>query len=156
MPMEESTGGQIKAAENPLQLRNSMGEVFISLIPKEQYIEARWQGHLTADDVIAAAKAYLAYIQQNPCPKLLNDKSAVTGDWIDANAWLEFEWIPKVVEAGLRCITHVYSANGLSQLSARDLYHQASPFLHMENFSDRDQAVKWLLACDPTLPVASS
>lgn len=137
--------------DEPIQLRNSSGDVFITLIRTENYIEAKWQGYITADDVVAAAKAYLAYIQTTPCPKLLNNKSEVSGDWIEANSWLEYEWLPQVVEAGLRCITHVYSSDMFSQLAVRDLYFRISPFLQIETFTDREQAINWLLSCDANL-----
>lgn len=142
---------QVTTGKEILQLKNALGDIFISLIPHKHYIEAKWQGHLTAEDVITAAKAYQAYIKLHPCPKLLNDKSEITGEWVEANAWLEFEWLPLVLEAGLCCLTHVYSDDMLSQLSERDFFNMASPLLQMETFTDREQAISWLLACNPKL-----
>lgn len=150
--MGKITKSYQKTKKEPIQLKNALGDVFISLIQHEHFIEAKWQGHLTADDVITAGTAYLAFLKKNPCPKLLNDKSDVSGDWTDADAWLEFEWLPQIIDAGLRCITHVYSDDMLSLISERDLYKMASPLLKMENFSDRDQAVNWLLSCNSSLP----
>ncbi len=135
----------------PIQLKNASGDIFMTLIRTDNYIEAKWQGYITADDVVAAASAYLAYIQLEPCSKLLNNKFDVAGDWIEVNSWLEYEWLPQVVEAGLRCITHVYSTDMLSQFSARDLYFRISPYLQIETFTDREQAINWLLACDTNL-----
>lgn len=147
--MKQTTNTLMQA--EPIQLRNSCGEIFISLIRNDNYIEAKWQGYITAEDVVAAASTYLSYIQLAPCPRLLNNKSDVSGDWIDANSWLEYEWLPQVVEAGLRCITHVYSSDMFSQLAVRDLYFRISPFLQIETFTDREQAINWLLTCDANL-----
>ena len=72
----------------PVQLKNSYGNVFITLTQRNYYVEAKWQGYITADDVVAAATAYLSIIKNAPCSKLLNDKSDVSGDWIEANSWL--------------------------------------------------------------------
>lgn len=147
--------GKIKkphlATTESIQLKNALGEVFVILMHHEQFIEAKWLSYITADDVIATGKAYLAYIKKHPSPRLLNDKSDVSGDWTEANSWLEFDWLPQAMDAGLRCITHVYSDDMLSLIAEHDLYRMASPLLHMENFSDREQAINWLLACEPTL-----
>jgi hypothetical protein len=128
----------------PLKLRHQEGDVFLILQRKKEYIEAKWYGHITADDVITAAKAYLAVIQAQPCPKLLNDKSEVTGDWQEVNDWLEFDWFPKVSAAGLRCIAHVLSSNMFSRLSARDLSMRVAPPLQMATFNGRKSAEEWL------------
>jgi hypothetical protein len=137
----------------PIFLRNASGQEFLHLTRTENYIEAKWQGYITADDVVAAGEAYLSVMQHRPCPKLLNDKSDVTGDWIDANAWLVYEWLPQVVEAGLRCMTHVYSKDMFSQISMRDLSSRISPHLQISTFTDRDQAIKWLLSCKTDLAI---
>lgn len=147
---------QLFTQAEPIQLKNSSGNVFITLFQRERYIEAKWQGYITAEDVVAAATVYLSFIKEAPCSKLLNDKTDVSGDWIEANSWLEFEWLPQALEAGLRCITHVFSSDMFSQLSARDLYLRVSPILHIETFSDRDQAINWLLSCDDKLVAPES
>jgi hypothetical protein len=131
----------------PIQLKNALGEVFINLIQHKHFIEAKWQNHITADDVIAAGQFYLSYIKRHPSHKFLNDKSDVSGDWTDANTWLEFEWLPQVLNEGLRCIAHVHSDDMISQIAERDLFKIASPQLQMKDFSDHDQAINWLLAC---------
>ncbi|MFD2245846.1 STAS/SEC14 domain-containing protein [Pontibacter ruber] len=131
----------------PLELRHEEGDVFVTLQQKKDYIEAKWHGHITADDVVTAAKAYLELIQAHPCPKLLNDKTEVTGDWEEANDWLEFEWLPKVTAAGLRYFAHVFSENMFSRLSARDLAMRISPPLQMSAFEDRKAAESWLAEC---------
>ena len=109
---------------------------------------AKWHGHVTADEVIEAASGYLAYLQQYPCSKLLNDKSNVTGDWQDANDWLEYDWLPKAYDAGLRCMAHIYSLSMFSQLSALDLQQRVVPPLQMKNFTDFDTALNWVLHCE--------
>ncbi|MBW7468888.1 hypothetical protein K0O23_17565 [Pontibacter aydingkolensis] len=115
---------------------------------KKAYIEAKWFGHITADDVVTAAKVYLELIRKHPNPKLLNDKTAVSGDWEEANDWLEYEWLPQAMKAGLKCFAHVYSHNLFSRLSARDLYLRIIPNIQMENFLSRRNAKQWLKNCN--------
>jgi hypothetical protein len=128
-----------------VELRHIMGDVYVTMQRRKKYIEAKWQGHITADDVICAAQAYLELILLAPCPYLLNDKSDVTGDWQEANDWLQYEWLPKVKQAGLRCLAHVYSQNMFSKLAARELEERLYPDLHMKNFYERSKAEAWLL-----------
>ncbi|MEJ8801414.1 hypothetical protein [Pontibacter sp. H249] len=134
---------------HPVLLKHEQGDVFLMFTSKKDYIEARWFGHINADDVITAAKVYLELLKKQPNPKLLNDKTEASGDWEEANDWMEYEWLPQVRTAGLKCFAHVYSHNMFSKLSARDLYLRIIPDLQMENFLHRKDAVKWLKSCDP-------
>lgn len=130
----------------PLAIAHQNGEVYVTLYQRENYIEAKWAGHITASNVVTACKAYLEIVERHSCRGLLNDKTDVTGDWAEANDWLEFEWTPRSMRAGLRCLAHVYSNNMFSRLSARDLYMRLQPRLDMQNFFDRESALSWLQA----------
>ncbi|WP_025607706.1 hypothetical protein [Pontibacter actiniarum] len=135
----------------PIELTHLEGDVFVTLLQQQGYIEARWTGHITSCDVVTASKVYLALLQRHQCPdKLLNDKADATGDWTEANDWLEFEWLPQAVRAGMRAMAHVYSTNMFSRLSTRDLYLRVIPRLQMANFNNRADAVEWLLSCEAT------
>lgn len=134
----------------PIVLKHLEGDTFLTLYQRPDFIEAHWQGHITAGDVVTGAKVYLALLQKHTCSdKLLNDKTEVTGDWADANDWLEFEWLPQVMRAGMHSMAHVYSDNMFSRLSARDLYLRAVPRLQMTNFNNRQNAIKWLTSQNP-------
>jgi hypothetical protein len=128
----------------PIELRHIMGELYVTILQKQDYIEAKWTGHITADNVVSAAQAYLELLKTCGCTKLLNDKSDVTGDWEEANDWLQFEWLPRAMEAGLRYMAHVYSFNMFSKLAARELQERVSPELCMKNFHERQEAEAWL------------
>lgn len=137
---------------NPVLLTHEQGDVYLMLARRKFYIEAKWFGHINADDVITAAKVYLELIKRHPNAKLLNDKTEASGDWTDANDWLEYEWLPQAMGAGLKCYAHIYSENMFSKLSARDLYLRIIPELYMENFLKRKDAEHWLLTCDKPAP----
>ena len=143
---------EIAAWPKPINLVHPDGGVFVTLQLHPEFIEAKWYGHITSGDVVTASKVYLALLQAYPSPnKLLNDKTLVTGDWSEANDWLEFDWLPQVLYAGLHYLAHIYSNNMFSRLSARDLYLRITPHLQMQNFSNRDEALEWLLNCPPTV-----
>lgn len=132
---------------NPVILTHPDGIVYLMFTYRKAYIEAKWYGHIAADNVITGAKVYLELLRKSPNPKLLNDKTDASGGWEEANDWLEYEWLPQVMEAGLQCFAHVYSNNMFSRLSARDLYLRIIPKLEMENFLNRKEAEKWLKSC---------
>ena len=119
----------------------------MTLSQKEDFLVAKWHGHITSEDVVTAASAYYELIKHTPCPKLLNDKSEISGEWAEANDWLEFEWMPQVLEAGLQRMAHVYSQNMLSCSSEFDLYLRAAPQLNIANFTGVADAEAWLAAC---------
>ncbi|WP_439880028.1 hypothetical protein ACSX1A_12760 [Pontibacter sp. MBLB2868] len=135
---------------NPILLTHPDGMVYLMITYKKAYVEAKWFGHITADNVITGAMVYLELLRKYSNPKLLNDKTESTGDWEDANDWLEYEWLPQIMDAGLQCFAHVYSNNMFSRLSARDLYLRIIPNLNMENFLNRKDAEKWLISCPTT------
>lgn len=146
-PYSSEYDKEIAAWPKSIRLTHSGGDVFITLRLRTDYIEAKWHGHITAGDVVTASKVYLALLQTYPCPdKLLNDKSDVTGDWSEANDWLEFEWMPQAIHAGMHYLAHVYSSNMFSRLSARDLFLRVTPHLQMQNFNNRSEALHWLRA----------
>lgn len=142
--MAPRTTHRLPKPSEPIELRHMTGDVYVTIQRRPNYIEAKWSGHITADNVICAAKTYLELLRIDHCPKLLNDKSDVTGDWQEANDWLQFEWLPKVKEAGLRYIAHVYSFNMFSQLAARELQERVTPDFAMKNFFERSLAEAWL------------
>lgn len=129
----------------PVPLTHLEGDPFVTLSLHADYIETKWAGHITADDVVTAAQVYLSLLEKTAVPKLLNNKTDASGDWSEANDWLEFEWLPKAVGAGLCSLAHVYSNNMFSRLSARDLYLRLAPHISMHIFSDRESAEAWLL-----------
>ncbi len=137
----------IAAWPAPAPLKDEEGNLFVTLSCRGEYIEAKWTGYITAGDVVTAAKVYLALLQKNPIPRLLNDKTDAVGDWTEANDWLEFEWLPKVAQAGLCALAHVHSSNVFSRLSAQDLYLRIVPNLSMDNFDNAEAARIWLLSC---------
>jgi len=146
---------QVACWPEPVALAYPGGEVFVTFFQRPGAIEAKWQGYITAGDVVTASKVYLLLLEKCGCPKVYNDKTEISGDWQQANDWLEFEWTPRAVKAGLRCMAHVYSDNMFSRLSARDLYMRLIPNLHIANFNDRETGWEWLKSCDVTQQPAS-
>ena len=134
---------------SPISLKAPDGHVIVTLSYDEAHdlIYADWQNHLTGNEVIMAGEKYLELIQTYPCPRLLSDKSQVTGDWSDANDWLEYAWIPEAMNAGLNCFAYILSEDIYNRLSGLDLYKRLEGEIKFKLFSNRKQAIEWLAAC---------
>ncbi|MCC9167649.1 hypothetical protein [Pontibacter harenae] len=83
--METKVSTQIRHWPSPFQLRHTSHGVHTTFLQHKHYIEAKWTGHITAEDVVATAKVFLELLKRHPCPKLLNNKSEASGDWQEAN-----------------------------------------------------------------------
>lgn len=136
----------VTAWPEPVLLYHPGGDVFLTISLRQDCIEARWSGHVTADNIVTAANLYLALLQKTPATKLLNDKTDATGDWTEANDWLEFEWLPLAMKAGLNAIAYVYSDNMFSRLSSRDMIQRLKPSIWIKDFNDAALAQEWLLS----------
>ncbi len=110
-------------------------------------LTVRWEGNLTASEVIRVAEAAIQLRQQltEPLYFLLNDKSKVTGDWSEALPWLEFEWLPVAVHNGLRAMAYVLSTDAASLLVSREFLVRISEQLPARAFSNCVEARRWLL-----------
>ncbi|MFD3000742.1 hypothetical protein ACFS7Z_10250 [Pontibacter toksunensis] len=138
---------KVAAWPEPVKLFHPGGELFLTISIRQGYIETKWSGHLTADSIVTAATLYLSLLHKTPVPKLLNDKTDASGDWEDANDWLEYEWLPEAIKSGLHAIAHVYSNNMFSRLSSRDLLQRLTTHIQVKNFNDPALAKAWLLSC---------
>jgi hypothetical protein len=133
----------------PTSLQEPGCQPFVTLSYDEAHhlIKAEWHNHLTSKEVIMAGAAYLKILEDVPCTRLLSDKSHISGDWSEANDWLEYEWIPEAVDAGLRCFAYVLSEDIYNRMAGLDLYKRLQGNLKVKLFSSVTDAENWLAAC---------
>ena len=72
--------------------------------PADELLYVRWHGHLTGAEIIRGVEHGSKWHEQLVYSLVLNDKSDTGGDWSDALPWLEYEWLPKAVAAGVRAM----------------------------------------------------
>ncbi|QHL87147.1 hypothetical protein GU926_06760 [Nibribacter ruber] len=135
--------------ESTWHLSHAHAHVSIFYDQAKEVVLVKWKGHINAEDVLLAAKAYLALQEKWKCPRLLNDKSEVTGDWEEANNWLEYEWLPDAVRLGMRKFAHVLSPNFQQVVSAKDMIARFAQHCEASMFWDPALAEEWL--CRPLL-----
>ncbi|SHL47346.1 hypothetical protein [Hymenobacter psychrotolerans] len=133
-------------AEHLGLLRDEHGAPLLRLLyyTAESLLYAQWFGNLTAESVVAGARAALVAQQQLQPALLLNDKSVATGDWTESMDWLEVEWLPLTLRHGLRAFAYVFAPDMLNQPSALDFAARVSRQLSIQLFYDLDTALTWL------------
>jgi hypothetical protein len=112
--------------------------------PAEQMLYAQWFGNLTAETVVAGARAVLLTQEKLRFPLLLNDKQSSTGDWSEAMEWLEFEWLPQAHSLGLRAFAYVFAPDLNNQLASLEFVARSSQHLSIQVFYDPAIARAWL------------
>ena len=63
---------------------------------RPQVLYVRWHGHVTGDELVRAAHTGLQLNQQWQPRGLFQDLRRSSGEWGEAGAWLEYEWIPGI------------------------------------------------------------
>ena len=113
-------------------------------LPQNATLYIRWHGNLTAAEVVRGVKASSALMEARPFARVLNDKRDTSGDWSEALPWLEYEWLPQAVAAGLRAIAYVLSPALETQMVSQEFVEAVQRQLHVALFLQEDEARRWL------------
>ncbi|WP_019947968.1 hypothetical protein [Hymenobacter aerophilus] len=112
--------------------------------PTRQLLAVHWFGNLTGQQVIYVARTTQQLSATHPYRLLLNDKSQATGDWSEAQAWLEYEWLPQALAGGLRAVAYVFTPDMHNQLASYQFVEYLAPYVRIEVFPDLTSALQWL------------
>ena len=116
-----------------------------SFYPADELMYVRWHGHLTGAEVIRGVSQGSLWAANFDYLLILNDKSDTGGDWSDALAWLQYEWLPQALEKGVRAMAYVFSPDRENRFVSQEFVEAISPQMAIELFDDRDLALEWLL-----------
>ena len=112
--------------------------------PTNALLYIRWHGNLTAAEVIRGAQEGSRFLQEYAFVKVLNDKRDTAGDWSEALPWLQYEWQPLAVAAGLRAIAYILSPDLEAQIVSQEFVEAMRPQLHVSLFTHEADACRWL------------
>ncbi|MDX5395113.1 MAG: hypothetical protein LPJ89_02415 [Hymenobacteraceae bacterium] len=135
-----------KENKETFELRDSHGTVYLTFTADKEndlYV-AKWHNHITAKEVYTAGEKYLELMAKQPYSSLVNDKSEVSGDWQEANDWLEYEWFPKAKKAGLKHFAYIFSTEMYSYMSGQDLYKRLKEKVDFDICTSLEKAMDWL------------
>ena len=129
-----------------LSLRDKLGsdlaEYFI--YPEDELLYVHWHGHLNGDAVVRGVEQSTQWREQFHYAYILNDKSDTSGDWSDALPWLQYEWLPQALEAGVRAMAYVFSPEREHRFASQELTEALRPHMAIELFEDLNLALEWL------------
>ena len=112
--------------------------------PDNSLLYVCWHGQLTAAEVIRGVLEGTRLNERYSFQRVLNDKRDTGGDWSEALPWLEYEWLPKAVAAGIRAIAYILSPNLDAQIVSREFVEDVRSQIHVSLFTTEEDARDWL------------
>ncbi|MCC3151994.1 hypothetical protein Q3A66_18705 [Hymenobacter sp. BT770] len=112
--------------------------------PADKLLYVRWHGHLTGAEVVRGVQQGGQWRDQLDYSYILNDKSDTGGDWSEALPWLQYEWLPLAVSAGVKAMAYVFSPDRENQFATQTFVAALRPHMAIELFDNMDVALAWL------------
>ena len=132
------------------EAKNAFGKIFyvIEYLPALNIVDTLWYGYSSQADLRKAMQLGLELHQEVGCPYKINDNSLYTGPWADAVEWLQKEWLPAAVKAGVRYLAHVAPLHSFGETAGEVMEVSAiGKQLSFCMFQTKDEAITWLSAC---------
>ncbi|MGV3589958.1 MAG: hypothetical protein ACO1OF_23320 [Adhaeribacter sp.] len=139
------------------EAKNAFSRTFyvIKYNPELNIIDTHWQGYASKTDLKKACQIGLEFTKAVKCPFKLNDNTYFTGPWNDSVAWLEKEWLPEAIKAGVRYLAHVAAPDSFGE-KAGEVMQMSLIGRHLKVciFPTREKALIWLKKCQQEFAVA--
>lgn len=106
-----------------------------------------WDAFASGDQFKSGANALLEYVESNDVAKVIHDTSGIQAHDDEDLEWLEAEWYPKMVDAGLRYSAIVHQESVISQMDTEDFVEDVKdmPYKLMHT-ADLEEAREWMAA----------
>ncbi|WP_201980931.1 hypothetical protein [Hymenobacter rubidus] len=114
--------------------------------PNAELLYVRWHGQLTGAEVIRGVQNGGRWRNQLTYSLILNDKSDTGGDWSDALPWLQYEWLPLALAAGVKAMAYLFSPDRENLFASHQFVAALRPYMAIEQFEDVHAALAWLQA----------
>ncbi|QHL88813.1 hypothetical protein GU926_15825 [Nibribacter ruber] len=133
-----------------LDAKNSFDRTFyvVEYKPALNLIDTHWEGYASLHDLKTACEVGLQILETTHCPYKLNDNSALSGPWSEAVSWLEDNWLPRAMQAGLKYLAHVANEHTFSEVAGEVMHiSKIGQELKYRMFFKREEAIEWLQSC---------
>ena len=87
----------------------------------DDYLMVEWMGYVSPQYVMEGSNAIIDAAITCGTSKFLSDKTTVQGTYKKTNQWLEDDWFPRAMDAGIKFGASLLSDNIFSQMSSKDL-----------------------------------
>lgn len=102
-----------------------------------------WTGYQTDDGIKEAGAIIISIVKEKNVKKILNDNQLVQGSWKEVASWVNEEWFPAIMEAGVTQFAWIYSKDIFARYSAKKA---AGTTEIIRVFGSVDDARRWLRA----------
>jgi hypothetical protein len=133
-----------------LEQQNSFGRTFytIEYNPSLDIVDTVWTGFASDNDLRLACEVGLRLHEETKCAFKLNDNSTFTGLWSESVTWLETEWLPRAMAAGVKYLAHVAKKNSFGAAAGEVMgISSIGQQLQYCHFASRQEALAWLATC---------
>ena len=107
------------------------------------YIE--WQGWATPAEFRAANDALVQAIRYHHSSRVLGDSRRIKVIQKTDQEWVNQDWFPRILAAGLTRLAMVLPASGLAKMNIDELVSRVADRLDVAYFPTLDDAREWLL-----------
>ncbi len=115
---------------------------------KLQAVEQIWNGHSSREEHRQAAEDILTLLEEKRASRLFLDCTKMMVVHPDDQKWIEVDWLPRMVSAGLEKIALVLPAGSVAQLSIDKMERNIDiQEIGFEKYmtEDSEQAIAWLI-----------
>ena len=119
--------------------------IFLDIYYSEKgLLYANWKGYVTVNNVKTGCEALLNVMKDTACFYLVNDNRKVLGTWTQSIKWLENDFMPRMVQHGLKKIAYLYSPD-LSARYSLDRLLEVNDEYEAQTFDSFEKATFWLI-----------
>jgi hypothetical protein len=143
-------GGDLDDEAAPDELfYNHPGVAVVSWDPKGEAAHIEWQGWANPTEFAAANDAIISALTQHHGTRALGDCRDMKVIQQSDQDWINRDWFPRVIAAGLTRMAIVISKSGLAQMIVEDIISRVpGTQLDVGYFATLREAEAWL--CRPT------
>lgn len=136
------------------ELWSPTNKLYLTIYHNEQanFIFNNWAGYVTSDNVKNGAFAVLEALKEFKSSCILNNNKELLGRWDHTVEWIEQDWTPRAIEAGLRNFAHVVDDDTFAAASAADMLKRVAGRYTMQIFNTVEDAEQWLQTCTGDAP----
>jgi hypothetical protein len=111
---------------------------------RAQAAHMAWQGWATPEEFRAANDALVEAIKGHRGTKLLGDSRKIRVIKQESQDWVNRDWFPRILAAGLTRMALILPASGLAKMNIDDMVSRVADQLDVAYFGTLVQAREWL------------
>jgi len=108
------------------------------------YVYAGWLGYLTIEQIKSGCELVLSIVQSSRSSLMIVDHRLMSGTWSQSLKWLDTNFMPRLIEAGIKKIGFIHSKDPATQYSL-NRFLELNDKYQAQVFSNQKTAESWLL-----------